>query len=397
MRRLSRFSPLCLPLVSLLSCAGLGLTPRPSSLGGVQMARETFVAPQNVVRVRWTRPLVHKQAFFAYNPQEFATAAVSPDGKMVFVGSSEKVLYALRYRDGEALWQRPFKGGVASEPLYVPAGEASPEPLLLVGDDDGSLTALAPATGEVRWTAQLSGPIRTLPTVAGGLVYTTTTAGRIYAHKLQTGKWVWQYERETPDGFAIRGGSGALVHGGHVYVGFPDGYLGCLRAENGEVIWTRQLSGNATRFTDVDSTPVLVGDTLYASCFASGVFALDVKDGSTRWRYDLDAAGQLAADPQGERIYVSSSTQGLVSLDRKGRLLWQQSPSKQGEISAPQPWGRYVLFNAVSSGLLIVDGKTGELVQAFNPGQGASARPTTSSNDVYLLSNVGVFFALTQG
>jgi hypothetical protein len=172
-----------------LGCAGLGLEPRPSSLGGVQVARETFVAPQAVVRVRWTRPLVHKQAFFAYNPQEFATAAVSPDGQTVFVGSSEKQLYALRYRDGEVLWQRPFKGGLASEPLYVPAGEAHPEPLLLVGDDDGSLTALAPATGEVRWTTQLSGPIRTLPTVSGGLVYTTTTSGRIYAHKLDTGKW----------------------------------------------------------------------------------------------------------------------------------------------------------------------------------------------------------------
>jgi len=56
-----------------------------------------------------------------------------------------------------------------------------------------------------------------------------------------------------------------------------------------------------------------------------------------------------------------------------------------------------VLFNAVSSGLLIVDGKTGELVQAFNPGQGASARPSTSAHEVYLLSNAGVFFALTHG
>jgi len=392
MRRL-----LVLAGVLALGCSSLGLEPRPSQVGGVTMAKETFVAPESVIRIRWSRPLVHKQAFFAYNPQEFATAALSPDGETVYVGSSAKVLYAMRYRSGEVLWQKQLRGGLASEPLYVPAGEATTEPLLLVGDDDGSLTALAPATGEVRWTAQLSGPIRTQPTVAGGLVYTTTTAGRVYGHKLVTGKWVWQYERETPDGFAIRGGSGALVHGGRVYVGFPDGYLGCLQADNGELQWTRQLSGTATRFTDVDSTPVLVGDTLFVSCFASGVFALDVKNGSTRWRYDLDAAGQLAADPSGERIYVASSTQGMVALDRKGRLVWQHSPSKHGEISAPLIWGRYVLFNAVSSGLLIVDSQNGELLQAFNPGQGASARPSASSHDVYLLSNVGVFFALTRG
>jgi hypothetical protein len=56
-----------------------------------------------------------------------------------------------------------------------------------------------------------------------------------------------------------------------------------------------------------------------------------------------------------------------------------------------------VLFNSVASGLLIVDGASGELLQAFNPGQGASARPSASASEVYLLSNVGVFFALTHG
>ncbi len=101
-----------LPLLGVLAlgCSSLGLSPRPSEIGGVTMAQDTFVAPQAVLRVRWSRPLVLKTAFFAYNPQEFATAAVSPDGQTVFVGSSAKVLYALRYRDGEVLWQHQLTG-----------------------------------------------------------------------------------------------------------------------------------------------------------------------------------------------------------------------------------------------------------------------------------------------
>ena len=239
------------------------------------------------------------------------------DGLCRFV---RKRLHALRYRDGEVLWQRPFKGGLASEPLYVPAGEAHPEPLLLVGDDDGSLTALAPRRAKCAGRPSCRGRFARCRQYLVDWFYTTTTSGRIYAHKLDTGKWVWQYERETPRWLCNSRRIGRAGFWRACLRRFPDGYLGCLRAENGEVLWTRQLSGNATRFTDVDSTPVLVGDTLYVSCYSSGVFALDVKDGSTRWRYDLDAAGQLAADPQGERIYASSSTQGLVALDRKGRL-----------------------------------------------------------------------------
>lgn len=384
-------------LSALLLTACMGQTP--GRIGAVPLAQETFVAPQGVLRVRWAKTLVPTQPFFGYHPQEFATATVNPDGKTVYVGSSQKVLYALRVKDGEVMWQIPLHGGVSSEPVYVGAGEATAEPLLLVGDDDGNLSALSPASGVARWTASLSGPLRSAPAVAGGLVFSTTTAGRAYAHKLQDGKWVWQYEREPHEGFAIRGGSGPLVEGGRVYVGFPDGYLGCLRAENGEVLWTRQLSGNATRFVDVDGTPVVSGDTLFTSCFASGVYALDVKDGSTRWRYELEAAGQLAIDhtPGEERIFAASATQGLVALDRKGRLLWQVSPTKQGEVSAPTLFGPYILLNAVGSGLLVVNAKNGQIVQAFNPGQGASARPTAFASQVYLLSNVGVFFALQGG
>ena len=39
--------------VLVLGCQGLGLSPRPPAVGGVTMARDTFVAPQAVLRVRW--------------------------------------------------------------------------------------------------------------------------------------------------------------------------------------------------------------------------------------------------------------------------------------------------------------------------------------------------------
>jgi outer membrane protein assembly factor BamB len=268
---------------------------------------------------------------------------------------------------------------------------------VLVGDDDGVLSALSATTGAERWTYRARGPLHSQPVVHGGMVYVTSNEGRVYGLDVRTGKWVWQYEREISEGFAIRGSSGVLPVGNRVYVGFPDGYLACLSGETGEVVWTRQLSGDATRFTDVDSTPVLVGDTLYISCYSGGVYALDVKDGSTRWRFELETAGPLVVDPTGERIFVVSASQGLYCLDNKGRKLWRQSFAQKGELSQPTVWGPYLLLSAAVDGLYILDQRSGELLQFFDPGQGATARPMAQGDRVYVLSNGGAFFALSRG
>ena len=376
-------------------CAALGWHPpgaRP--LSKVPLAADKFVAPRAVLQVAWHRPLVSKIEFFSYKPQEFSAATTSTDGELVYIGSSTKIFQALRVSNGEQVWKRELTGAVSSEPLYLGAGMAGPEALVLVGDDDGVLSALDAKTGVTKWSYRARGPIHSQPVLHGALVYVTSSEGRVYGLDVRTGKWVWQYDRETTEGFAIRGSAGVLPVGNRVYSGFPDGYLACLNAETGEVIWTRQLSGDSSRFTDVDSTPVLVGDTLYVSCFAGGLYALDVKDGSTRWRYELEAAGPFTIDAAAQRVYIVSATQGLFCLDTKGRKVWQQAMPQQGELSVPTQWSSYVLVAAASSGLHVFDKETGELLQFFDPGQGATGRPVVAAGRAFLLSNAGSFFAL---
>jgi outer membrane protein assembly factor BamB len=390
-------------LLSLLGAAagGATLSACAGPLSGrsrVPIVREQFIAPAGVLRVRWSRTLVPKIAFFSYKPQEFAAAAVSDSGKLVYIGSSQKTLYALRSGSGDVAWDHETPGSLSSQPLYLRPGLVGPEPMLIFGDDSGLLTALEAETGQPRWSYHARGPIQTQPVVEGAFLYAASNEGRIYALDVRTGSWRWSYERETPDAFSIRGQSGALpVPGtGRLYIGFPDGYLSCLHSETGEVIWNRQLSGDATRFVDVDGTPVMLGDTLLTTSYATGLFGLDPKDGSTRWRFEMEAAGPFSVDAHGERIYVVSATQGLFCLDKKGRKLWQQVMTDQGELSAPTLWGKYLLISAAVSGLHVVDAATGELLQFFDPGQGASARPVTHGKDAYLLSNAGVFFAFVD-
>lgn len=381
-----------LSLLSLGGLAGCAFQNRPL----VPTERQEFSAPRDILRLRWQKPLLTQIPLLSYKPQEFATAAIATDEQTVFIGSSTKKLIAFDIATGQPRWDRVLSSSISSQLLYVPAGVVSPDALLVVGEDAGAVSAFQANTGQLIWSYRTRGPVQAKPVVHGTLIYLTSNEGRIYALDVRSGAWKWQYDRETADTFSVRGQSGVLVHKNRVYVGFPDGTLSCLSAENGEVVWNQRLAGETSRFTDADGTPAVLGDLLIASCYAGGLFGLNLADGTTRWRFELDAAGQLTVDPVHERVFAVSATSGLFAIDKKGRKLWQQVMRNHGELAAPTLWGPYLLLSSATSGMALADADTGELLQFLSPGLGISAAPVALGQDVFVLTNAGVFFALTH-
>jgi len=380
------------------------------STGCAQLAafreQDPFVAPGRALQVAWRRQLTDPQLFGGsdsfmrdgkvtkmstgivqgYKPQEFAAA--TSDGRRVFVGSSHGLLWALSSDDGRLLWRRPLSGPISSEPTY--SAELG---LVLVGDDDGALWAIEPSTGKERWVYRARGPITASPIYADGIVFFTSTENRVYAIDAVRGTWKWQYDRESPDGFTIRGQGGALHARGKIYVGFSDGHLACLEARTGDIVWVRPLGGEGNRYVDVDSTPTLVGGTLYASSVSGGVYALDPKDGSVKWRYDVDGAGTVRV--RDGRVYFSAGKAGLHCLDLAGRLVWRQALPSAGELSTPLVIPGWVVVAAAGSGAYIADAETGRLDQFLAPGKGITGPPTTDGRHVFVVSNAGFLWALS--
>jgi outer membrane protein assembly factor BamB len=346
--------------------------------------RQNFVMPQAVFKVKWQRKLT-EDPMLEYKPQEFA-AAVS-DGRRVFVGSSGGVLWALDAHDGAIQWRKKLSGEITSR-----ARLDREHGILYLGTRGGVLYALDAASGNERWRYEIHGPIEQQPALENGLVFFTSGENRVYAIDAEKGTWKWQYDREAPESFTIRGYAAPLVYKGRVYVGFSDGYLACLSSGTGDVMWARSLAGEATRFIDVDGTPVLAHDTLYAASFAGGVYALDPKDGSVKWHFEVEGAGTVKY--AGGRVYFAAAKGGLYCLDGEGRPLWHQSLAEGGELSPPLLLGRYVLVSASAAGTYVADAVSGHLCQFFSPGHGVSAEPTTDGRQVYLLSNTGYFYAL---
>jgi outer membrane protein assembly factor BamB len=253
-------------------------------------------------------------------PQEFAAATVYSD--TLFIGSANGWFHALKAANGAVRW-RKLVGSVSSAPLVLGT-------TLFVGTNDGTLVCLDSQTGVEKWRYQSRGPIQQQPVATGDLIVFSNEADQVIAVDLITGKFKWQHKGETPEEYTLRGHAGVRADNDLIYTGFSNGTLAALRRDSGSIAWSTSLKGDADRFMDVDATPIIIGDTLYASSSSGGVYAVDKMTGLVKWRMPFwDATipstsgnvGGLASD--GKVIYVSVADLGTYAIDLGGNIIWR--------------------------------------------------------------------------
>ena len=298
------------------------------------------------------------------------TASVARDGTTVYVGYAIGTplnqlarLYALRPAggsslDAQVLWQADLgSGAVANSPTLTADGT------IYYVNVNGLLSVVDPATGHVKWTAQIgtSGDapfgqtVKVAPAVArDGTVYTTAITGSMYAispaptnGSLGSVKWSFDFGQHlgstplvaapvTNDAGKGQDGVGSAAS---VTIG-PDGvlYVGADNSNfyavdpNGQLKWLfeaeRELGG-------IWTTAALNQDAsaLFFGANKGGVYALSTRDGGLRWRFSvpgsiysspvLDPAGTLYIGTSVGDVYAINSVKGEQVADyNAGASVW---------------------------------------------------------------------------
>jgi outer membrane protein assembly factor BamB len=342
-----------------------------------------------VMSLRWSMELADRSE--ESRPQEFASpvalAAEDPDLDRLFIGSHEGMFYALEAKTGRVLWKRKL-GSTSARPVMAPDSA-----LLYVGTDDGHVIAVDPKSGREKWRYATRGPVLESPVLSGDLIILSNEADQVYALDRQSGKFRWQYKSETPEEFTLRGHAGVAIEGDLVFTGFSNGTVVALRVATGSVAWLTSLKGDSDRFVDVDATPAVVGENVFAASSAGGLHAVDRSTGLIRWRLPIPGAGALSSD--GERLYVAAADEGVYAIDLAGNVVWRQGTRGGGEPAGPVVSGDYLLYALSEAGLYVADKRTGRVHQYFDPGYGVSSLPTLFRDQMYVLSNSAVLYAMT--
>lgn len=359
-----------------------------------ESAQEGHRLRAGVLELDWRRRMVEIQGL-DYRPIFHGTPVYDAIHDRLYVGSPDNALFALRGRDGALLWRFQTLGRVDSTPTLD--GDD-----LFFGTDDGAIYAVDAATGQLRWRVATAAQIRRPPVVSGDAVVFVNANDTVIALARADGTQRWRYRRNAPGGITLAGHAGVARSGARLYTAFADGNVVCLDSRDGSVIWEQDTSADienvdesneAHQPIDVDTTPLVLGDTIYVASFSAGVYALDAIGGGQRWRL-ADVTGVAALGTDGRHLYAASANAGLVKIDPfDGSVVWARDLRSRAISGALALWNDFLAVPTADDGLWIVRASDGEPIDGITPGPGFAALPEFSGNRLFIESNAGVLYA----
>lgn len=234
-------------------------------------------------------------------------------GDTIYLGCGDGKLYALDLK-GKEKWSFQAREAIYSSPVYA-------DGLILFGCNDSDFYAVDAKTGSQKWVLTEPGyTIEVRPFVYNGVVYFGAWDTFVYAVDVQTGQLKWQKpgyactQRTAAVRYYSPADNGPVVAGGKVFIADRDSKLGIMDAVTGEML------GNA-------SGPVAVGIAEDAKAVyvrkANAVGKLDL-DGKEIWSVEAAADSVPASPVEKDGVVYVVSRLGLVqALDAKdGNLLW---------------------------------------------------------------------------
>jgi outer membrane protein assembly factor BamB len=253
---------------------------------------------------------------------------------------------------------------------------------------------------KVLWHINTHALIEFPPAIAGGVAYLVNKYGNVYAIRLADKKILWtRIVRKRLHGAPIDV-TGPAFSGGRVFVAEIGGALIALNAKTGKVDWKEDLGAH------LESSPLIVGKTLFIGTDSKQVLAIDTTNGHRIWEYKAGASIKASPSFHDGRIYVGNYQAGMLALNAKsGKLVWQTNTSTQapfgrgGFYSSPAIAFGHVYAARDDGTVFAFDRTSGKIAWSFPTGAAVYGSPAVAKvpgtpATVYIGSENGTLFAL---
>jgi len=224
------------------------------------------------------------------------TSGVNFAGDRVLFGAQDETLRCLSARDGTKVWEFKVPGGPV---MGTPAVFGN---RTFVSGCDSNLHVLETAKGKEVAPVELEGQTGASVAVAGGQLYIGTMSKQVLDIDLKKMQVAWKYEpRGQQDFYASAAVTDALV-----IVGCRDKRVYALDRKTGNEVW------NFPTRRKVDSSPVVVGQRVFAASSDGSLYVLDLAKGTKLHQFVLGREGITASPAVGGHCLVIGTTDGVV-------------------------------------------------------------------------------------
>jgi outer membrane protein assembly factor BamB len=233
------------------------------------------------------------------------------------------------------------------------------------------------------------------PVVAAGRLFFVNNNGYAFALNAKTGKQLWKRRIGK-----LNASSPAYSKGRLYVVNLTPGHVVKLDAKTGRVLWKRSLPGRA------ESSPLVIGRSVYFGCEDGNLYSLSTKNGNVRWATSLGGPIKSAPAYYGGNLFVGDYGGYMNSVEaRTGKLNWQSGSLGPGFGGTGEFYSTpAVAFGRVYAGnndsrVYSFDLADGELAWSYSTGGYAYSGPAVARTrhtgpTVYIGSFDGNVYAL---
>ena len=255
-------------------------------------------------------------------------------------------------------WQRRFEGGSFTATPVIAADR------IYLGDLTGHFMALSLQTGETIWQIDVTdagfpsaAAVSTDPEVP--LVVVGDDLGTIHGFATDTGALQWSVET----GGEISGGPTILVDQDPpvVLVGSQDAKLLCLRLADGAIVWSHEITDQIRCSPTIGQSPT--GPRVFLAGCDGRLHIIDVTTGAAVAEVAIGGPTGTTPAVAGSRVFFGTEGGQFFAIDFvAGTIAWQQQAAAGGSA--------YRSSAAVADDLVVV-GSRGRCIEAFATADGS--------------------------
>lgn len=309
----------------------------------------------------------------------------------VYVANPDGQVAAVELDTGAVLWRTELD-------VEISGGVGTGEGLVMIGGLDGEVVALDRRDGAEVWRTTVGSEVLAPPMATAGTVVVRSIDGGVAGLSATTGEQSWMLQRDEPS-LTLRGSSPPLIDQGVAVLGYSDGRMAAVNVTSGATLWEVSVArpsgtNEVERMVDVDATPMLLGNVLYAVSFQGSITAYALGANRVMWSEGLSSHTDFAADS--DNLYLSDSLGRVHALDRStGEQKWVQDQLLRRRLSGPAVVGDYVVAGDYKGYLHVMDKSDGRLVGRRSFNDRISAQPLVRNNRILVMTEEGKLSAVS--
>mgnify|MGYP003289163952 CR=1 FL=1 len=290
------------------------------------------------------------------------SAPVTADGLIYTLDSRLRLTQT--NAEGDVIWDlylRPDN----TMPAIASVGLAYEDGLIYAVSGDGIVYAVVPQ-GDILWQYDTKNMLRSAPTVKNNRLYVLGTNNELIVLNTKDGSIAWSYKNmETTTN--LLGMGQPAVSNGIIVVPFSSGEIIAFNEKTGELLWSNTLLSYRTfnqiaDLSHVLASPVIDNNTVYLIGNAHQMGAFNLKTGKPIFVNPI--GGQTTPVIVGNSLFMITNKDTLIAMDKHtGSIFWEKDLYSQTEKRVawhtPIPANNQLIVTSGEGDVIVFDMQTG--------------------------------------